>query len=133
MKALTHGGVSKPTLKSKLLFMDYRFRKMTRNTLSLASESEAGGKARQIQKSIVTFGRQDYDVNDVQVTAGTSVSRRHCLIVNCKDDVWLHDLESTGTYLNNERVGSKAPMIGLNILRIAGVEYGVTTDESKLL
>jgi tetratricopeptide (TPR) repeat protein len=129
----THAGVNKPTLKSKLLFMDYRFRKMARNTLYLASGSEDVGKARQIQKLVVTFGRQDYDVNDVQVTAGTSVSRRHCLIVNCKDDVWLYDLESTGTYLNDERVKSKAPMIGLNTLRIGGVEYRVTTDRSKLL
>jgi hypothetical protein len=53
--------------------------------------------------------------------------------VNCKDEVRLYDLESTGTYLNDERVKSKAPMIGLNLLRIGGVEYRVTTDKGKLL
>ena len=129
----TQGGVNKPTLKSKLLFMDYRFRKMTRTMLYFATGAEDVGKARQTQKLIVTFGRHGYDVNDVQVAGGASVSRRHCLIVNCKDDVWLYDLESTGTYLNDERVKSKAPMIGLNTLRIGGVEYRVTTDKSKLL
>lgn len=129
----THDGEKKPTLKSKLLFMDYRFRKMTRNVLYLASGKDNVGKARQTQQLIVTFGRQGYDVNDVQVTAGTSVSRRHCLIVNCKDDVWLYDLESTGTYLNGESVKLKAPIIGLNTLRIGGIEYKVTTDKSELL
>jgi hypothetical protein len=37
------------------------------------------------------------------------------------------------SYLNDERVKSKAPMIGLNTLRIGGVEYRLTTDRTKLL
>jgi hypothetical protein len=129
----THDGAKKPTLKSKLLFMDYRFRKTTRNTLYISRGKESVDKAQQTQKLLVAFGRQGYDVNDVQVAGGGSVSRRHCVIVNCKDDVWVYDLESTGTYLNDERVKSKAPMIGLNTLRVGGVEYRLTTDRTKLL
>lgn len=129
----THDGAKKPTLKSKLLFMDYRFRKTARNTLYFSRGKESVDKAQQTQKLLVAFGRHGYDVNDVQVAGGTSVSRRHCVIVNCKDDVWVYDLESTGTYLNDERVKSKAPMIGLNTLRIGGVDYRMTTDRTKLL
>ncbi|HEV8084781.1 MAG TPA: FHA domain-containing protein, partial [Chitinophagaceae bacterium] len=61
------------------------------------------------------------------------ISRRHSLIVNCKDDVWLYDLDSTGTYLNGERIKNKAPMIGLNKIKIGKAEYTITTDKSKLL
>ena len=129
----SHDQEKRPTLKSKLLFMDYRFRKMTPHTLFLVAGGENIRKARPSQKSIITFGRHGYAVNDVQVAKGASVSRRHCLIVNCKDDVWLYDLESTGTYINNERVKAKAPLIGLCTLRIGGVEYRVTTDKGKLL
>ena len=32
----THAGESKPTLKSKLIFMDYRFKNMSRNTLCIS-------------------------------------------------------------------------------------------------
>jgi pSer/pThr/pTyr-binding forkhead associated (FHA) protein len=42
-------------------------------------------------------------------------------------------LESTGTYLNDERVKQKSPMIGLNVVKIGGVEYKVTTDKGELL
>ncbi len=129
----THAGKKRPTLKSKLLFMDYRFRKMSRNVLHLAGCGGDFSKFCQADQLIITFGRHGYDMIDVQVSAGTSVSRRHCLIVNCKDDVWLYDLESTGTYLNDELVKSKAPIIGLNTLRVGGVEYKVTTDKTELL
>jgi pSer/pThr/pTyr-binding forkhead associated (FHA) protein len=61
------------------------------------------------------------------------LSRRHCVIINCKDDVWLYDLESTGTYLNDEKVNRKVPILGFNKLTIGAVEYTITTDKSKLL
>ncbi len=129
----THSGFKKPTLKSKLLFMDYRFLKMTDNTLHFIESNEPDGKVGSTQKSIIKFGRQDYEVNDVQVSGGSAISRRHSLIVNCKDDVWLYDLDSTGTYLNGERIKNKAPMIGLNKIKIGKAEYTITTDKSKLL
>jgi len=67
------------------------------------------------------------------VPGGTSISRRHCVIINCKDDVWIYDLESTGTYLNDEKINHKSPLIGLSTLRISNFEYIITTDKSKLL
>ena len=79
------------------------------------------------------MGRQGYDVNDVQVPGGNAISRRHCLIINCKDDVWIYDLDSTGIYLNDERINGKALVLGLNKLKLGSVEYTFTTDKSKLL
>ena len=131
--ALTHDWQSSPTLKSKLLFMDYRFRKLTRSPLFISGESTTAKKPRQLKKLIITFGREGYQLNDVEVAGGTNVSRRHCVVVNCRDDVWLHDLASTGTYVNGERVKGKVPLIGRSIVRIGGKEFVVTADKDNLI
>jgi pSer/pThr/pTyr-binding forkhead associated (FHA) protein len=61
------------------------------------------------------------------------VSRRHCVIINTKDNIWLYDLDSTGTYLNDEKVTNKVPLIEFNKLVINGLYFTFTTDKSKLL
>jgi pSer/pThr/pTyr-binding forkhead associated (FHA) protein len=74
-----------------------------------------------------------YQANDVQVAGSTSVSRRHCVVVNCRDDVWLYDLESTGTHVNNVRVKGKLPLIGRNIVRVGSKEFVITSDKDNLI
>ena len=129
---LTHAWKQSPTLKSKLLFMDYRFRKLPRSQLFIADDPTAK-KPRTINKLIITFGREGYQTNDVQVAGSTSVSRRHCVVVNCRDDVWLYDLESTGTYVNNVRVKGKLPLIGRNIVRVGSKEFVIISDKDNLI
>ena len=131
--ALTHDWGSKPTLKSKLLFMDYRFRKLTRSPLFISDEPAATKKLRPTSRFIVTFGREGYSVNDLEVPGSSSVSRRHCVVVNCRNDVWLYDLASTGTYVNGERVQGKLPLIGRNIVRIGNKEFVITSDKDNLI
>lgn len=130
---LTHAWHKSPTLKSKLLFMDYRYRKLTRSPLFIADETATEKKPRQLNKLIVTFGREGYRLNDVQVAGNTNVSRRHCVVVNCRDDVWLYDLDSTGTHVNGERVKGKLPLIGRNIVRVGSKEFVITSDKDNLL
>ena len=129
----THALDKSPTLKSKLLFMDYRFNNLTTNTFTFLESDNQKATLGSFDKTIVKIGREGYDANDLQVPGGTAISRRHCLIVNCKDDVWLYDLESTGTYLNDERIRGKTPLMGTNKLGISNVDYTVTTDKNKLL
>ena len=63
----------------------------------------------------------------------TNISRRHSLIINCKDDIWIYDLDSvSGTFINNEKINYKAPLIGKNKIRIGNVEFEVTNDEGRL-
>lgn len=128
----SHSKEKKPTLKSKLLFMDYRFHKSAAGKLYFTEANIPNGKIGDTEKRIITFGRESYGGNDVPIPGGSAISRRHCLIVNCKDDVWLYDLGSTGTYVNKEKVINKVPLIDLNTIRIDKVEYKVTTDRSKL-
>lgn len=130
---LTHAWQKAPLLKSKLLFMDYRFRKLTRSPLFIADEAGGAKKPRQLSKLIVTLGREGYQANDVQVAGSTNVSRRHCVVVNCRDDVWLYDLDSTGTYVNGERVKGKLPLIGRNIVRVGSHEFVITSDKDNLI
>lgn len=126
----SHNYKNKPTLKSKLLFMDYRFLKFNSNTLFIETIKK---DILEISNPIIKFGRDIYLFNDIKVKGGSSISRRHCLIINAKDDVWLYDLESTGTYINNEKVKTKIPLIGKNILGINKTEFIITDNNTKLL
>ena len=128
----THNYKQKPTLKSKLLFMDYRFNIYKPSTLYGNKGSIDNFKDAETTKPIIKFGRENYDMNDVKVSGGRDVSRRHCVIINYKDDVWLYDLSSTGTYVNGNRVINKTPLIGRNTIRINETEYELTNDKTKL-
>lgn len=129
---LSHNYKKEPTLKSKLLFMDYRFNKYSPSTLYCTSSNVKGFNDGETQKAIIKIGRENYDVNDIKVQGGTAISRRHCLIINFKDDIWLYDLDSTGTYVNGNQVSSKVPLIGRNTIRINKSEFEFTNDKSKL-
>jgi len=112
--------------------MDYRFRKLTRSPLFISDDPKAK-KPRTANKLIITFGREGYLANDLQVAGSPNISRRHCVIVNCRDDVWLYDLESTGTFVNGERVIEKMPLVGRNIVRIGNKEFVITSDKENLI
>lgn len=126
----THDFTKKPTLKSKLLFMDYRFNKFSHSTLFYTIVN--GLESSSISRPIIALGRKGFDVNDIQVPGGTTISRRHCILINWKDDIWLYDLDSTGTYVNGERVIGKVPLIGKNLVRIGLTEFEFTNDKGKL-
>lgn len=130
---LSHNYNKTPTLKSKLLFMDFHFNTMKENTFTFIDSNITYFELDSTVKPIIKFGREDYDLNDYQVPGGNAISRRHCLIINCKDNVWLYDLDSTGTFLNDEKVINKIPIIGLNTLSMHNVDYTITTDKTKLL
>jgi len=129
---LSHNFKKEPTLKSKLLFMDYRFNKYSPSTFYCTNGNTEAFEEAETQKPIIKFGRHNYEVNDVLVPGGTNISRRHCVIINFKDDVWIYDLESTGTYVNGIKVKNKTPLIGRNTVRISKTEYEFTNDKSKL-
>ena len=113
--------------------MDYHFNNLGKSNISILDKGKRNTEWESNTKSIIKFGREGYEVNDIQVPGGTSISRRHCVIINVKNDVWIYDLESTGVWLNGDKVNHKAPLIGLNTLRIGDVEYIINTDNTKLL
>jgi serine/threonine protein kinase len=128
----THEYAKKPTLKSKLLFMDYRFNTFISNTLYFTDSNISIGLHEHSNASIIKIGRAYAGLNDVEISGNTSVSRRHCLIINCKDDVWIYDLASTGTYVDNQKLIGKIPLNGKHMIQIDKTEFAVTNDKSLL-
>lgn len=128
----THNFNNTPTLKSKLLFMDYRFNKFSTAKIYCVNGNKESFLFGETEQAIIKIGREEYEINDVKVPGGATISRRHALIINSKDDIWLYDLDSTGTFLNDDIVNFKAPLIGRNIIKIGKTEYEITNDKSKL-
>jgi len=129
----SHSFKKSPTLKSKLLFMDYQFNTLKANTITILETNNEIVTPNSFNNPIIKFGREEYEQNDIQVSGSNAVSRRHCVIINSKDNVWLYDLESTGTVVNDEIVNNKVPLIGYNTLKIRDIYFNLTTDKTKLL
>ena len=132
---LSHNFDQKPTLKSKLLFMDFQFNVMKENTLSILDTNNPNIEFTSsiLTNPIIKIGRFGYSQNDIQIKGGNAISRRHAVIINAKDNVWLYDLDSTGLGLNDEKVIQKVPLIGYNKIRLNNISFSITTDNSKLL
>ncbi|WP_445908268.1 protein kinase domain-containing protein [Yeosuana sp.] len=132
-KNKSHNYKNKPKLKSKLLFMDFQFNKYQENTITILETNNIGQSEKTLTYPIIKFGRENYFQNDIKISGSNAVSRRHCVIINTKDNVWLYDLDSTGTILNEQQVINKVPLIGFNSLKIGKIFFNITTDNSKLL
>jgi tetratricopeptide (TPR) repeat protein len=119
------------SLKSKLLFQEFRFgniKKWKNNVLVIENEK---GKQWRFKQPIVSLGRSE--PNDF-ITSRETVSRRHCVIVNHADDVWLYNLGSThGTFLDGNPVESAAFLEGRHKLKISDTQLTVFSKEGILL
>ena len=119
--------------KSKLLFMDYRFLKLHQQKLFISTGEGSTMKTRHFTKFLVTFGREGYQINDEQIGGGVSVSRRHCVVVNSRDNVWLYDLASVGTRVNGEKVEGRVQLLGKSVVQIDEKEFVITAEKDSLL
>ena len=113
--------------------MDFHFNVIKENIITFIENNNQNITPTSLNKTIIKFGRESFNQNDIEVSGGSSVSRRHCIIINSKDNIWLYDLESTGTYINDEKVNLKIPLIGFNKITIDDVDFTITTDKNKLL
>ncbi len=119
-----------PALRSKLLFQDFRFRKNSKPNPAL---SIRGIDAAALAKPLIAIGRDGYAGNDIHLS-GEAVSRRHCVLVNVKDDCWLYDLGSrTGTLVDGQRVNKRIPLMGQHRVGIGPHELVVNVDKGRLV
>lgn len=121
----------KPTLSSKLLFQEYKFRKIENSVNEI--EIKINDSIFKTKEHIISFGRQGYNQNTFSHFEGISVSRRHFVIVNMKDNVWLYDLESTGVFVDDKRVNGKCFLLGLHKIRFGNYEIDIKTDTGLLI
>lgn len=102
-----------PALRDKLVFQEFGYsvarRTDKQNRLSIRFPD---GKTQEFTKSVISLGV--LDANDV-VLENSSVSRRHAVIVNFPDDVWLYDLGSTyGTRVGGEGIQGRVFLDGVH-------------------
>ena len=116
-------------LKKLALFENYRFGLPTRkeNTITIAKDSGAI----ELQEPIITIGR--VESNRVPLT-DTHVSRRHCAIVNYRDDVWIYDLGSTyGVFVDGKKVDRKAYLEGVHKVTLGQTELTLRSKRELLV
>ena len=120
------------SLRSKLLFQDFRFgKKKSRSRINAVSIEIPGKEQRDYSQTIITIGRNPANMIS---TPDHSVSRRHCVIVNYPDDVWIYDLASTGgTFINGERICGKMFLLGVCELTVGRYGLRVTSAAGMLV
>ncbi len=125
-----HNYDNAPTLRSKLLFQEFRFRKNSKPNSALVIR---GVDPAISARPLIAIGREGYVGNDVQLP-GEGVSQRHCVLVNVKDDCWLYDLDSlTGTLLDGQPIRKRAPLVGKHTIRIGPHDLVVNVDKGRLV
>ena len=120
------------SLKSKLLFQEYRFGtvRLDRRQNTIAVYSPDGAR-HDISQPIVTIG--SLSANDL-VLRDRSVSRRHCVIVNFSDDVWLYDLGSTwGTVVAGTRLAGDVFLDGVHEVAVGNVQIRIAARSDLLV
>ena len=117
-------------LKKKLLFQDFRFNedKNSKNRILIRVDN---GSVLGNDDHVVSIGRNS--TNDIQLTHST-VSRRHAVIVNYKNDVWIYDLGSTlGIFVDGERISEKRFLNGVHSIGVGQHNLMISTSEGLLV
>ena len=129
-KSWSLGG--KPTLKSKLLFQDYRFGAIEKHKRPQTMFFDCGdGYDYSFQTPLITLGR--FASNNIPFDQ-SGISRRHAVIVNHPDDVWIYDLGSVvGTSVDGERICGKTFLDGVHTVDIGTRKIRVATDKGLLI
>ncbi len=118
-------------MKSKLLFQEYRFRNILKSKNVITIEIE--GEIQQRDEHIISFGREGYNYNTLSPFDSNKISRRHFVILNQKNNVWLYDLSTLGTYLDGKKVQNKAFLLGRCCIEFGGQKLYITSDSNLLL
>ena len=117
-------------LKKKLLFQDFRFNedKNSKNRILIRVDD---GSALGNDDHIISIGRNL--ANEIHLSHST-VSRRHAVIVNYRNDVWIYDLGSTlGIYVDGERISEKRFLNGVHSIDIGQHNLMISTSEGLLV
>ncbi len=122
----------KRPLRTKLVFQEYRFGlargAAKSNPISIRLPD---GEQRDTSSPVVSIGW--LASNDI-VLKDRSVSRRHAVIVNYPDEVWLYDLGSTcGTKRDKELVSGRMFLDGAHRIAIGDVEIDVAARADLLV
>lgn len=100
----------------KLVFQNYRFGLPTALKCMNTVVIEYRGKKMPFNDKLISIGK--LAANSLQIDAPTA-SRRHAVLVNMGNEVWLHDLRSTvGTWVDGVQVHGKQVLLGVHDVKI---------------
>ena len=121
-----------PLLRDKIVFQEYRFgealnsKKSNKLSLTLPGSSPS-----EMDSPLISIG--SLSGNDV-VLKESQVSRRHAVIVNFPNEVWLYDLGSTfGTRLDNEPVCGRMILDGVHRISMGSTTIEVAARSDLLV
>jgi len=111
-----------------LVFKNYRFGlpSTKENTLTI----ELDGVSSEFKEPLVTIGRDEGNMVQLE---GTSISRRHCVLVNYSGDVWLYDLGRFGVTVDGSLVSRKMYLDGVHTLAIGSVSLRISSNADLLV
>lgn len=122
-----------PLLLSKLLFREHRFEKLNLKTNTIELIVMGYDNKYSIDDKLIPVGRWGYQMNKIKELEDNSISRRHFVIINSKNDVWIYNLSQTGTLVDGEKVMNKKFLHGLHHIKIGDNELSIKTDANLLL
>ena len=121
-------------IKTKFLFLNFNHNTIQKNRISIFNSSGEDNFNFTSDKPIIKMGRIGFKCNDIEFNKKENTSRRHCIIINSKNDVWIYDLKGVnGVLLNDDKIIKKAFLIGVNKIKISNIELWVKSDGDKLL
>ena len=89
------------------------------------------GQREDFSQPIVTIGW--LDSNHLTLDS-RGVSRRHCVVVNRPDDVWLYDLESTvGTLVDGEQLSGSQHLAGVHNVDLGEISIRIAASHDLLV
>ena len=128
-KPCSWNGGGAPSLRDKLIFQEFRFGlALNSRKTNAVSIRLPDGERREISEPLISFGY--LEANDIRLT-DRSISRRHAVLVNFPDEVWLYDLGSTcGTQLDGREVSGRVFLDGVHhvVLGRTNMEIGARAD-----
>ena len=117
-------------LLEKLVFQDYRFGLPTALKPTNTVVIEYRGDKMSFTDKLITIGRLAGNCLPIDEP---SASRRHAVIMNMGNEVWLHDLHSTfGSWLDGIQVHGKRPLMGVHDVKIGSTVLRVWSREGLI-
>ncbi len=121
-----------PFLRDKLLFQEYGWGLgRTRAKFNTLAVRMPDGREFESSAPVISIGK--LASNDI-VLPESSVSRRHAVIVNFANDVWLHDLGGGfGTRLGDDRISGRIHLDGVHKLLMGRVSVEIAAQSNLLV
>ena len=118
------------SLLEKLVFQDFRFGLPTAQKGTNTVVIGYRGNKVAFSDKLISIGK--LPANSLPIDA-SSASRRHAVIVNMGNEVWLHDLHSTvGTWIDGIKVHGKQPLMGVHDVRVGNTPLRVWSREDLI-